>query len=310
MSPASEAAAGVAADGRPVLVTARGVRKMYGEHAALDGVDVTVAEGMVYGLVGPNGSGKTTLLSIIAGVRRATDGDLALGLPRSRMALLPDTPEFEPWLTAHEVVDLARHLVDPSIPRERVGEVLVDAGIGESMHRRCGGFSRGMLQRLGVAATLVGEPELLLMDEPASALDPAGRREVLNPIARQRGRRTVIFSSHILADVQEVCDTIGIMQRGRVIYEGSLEELLIGQAVPTYYVRLRGDESRARAEFEREPWVTGVEVVAPGELRLSVSDLPAAEQGIAGALARAGASVVRVYVEEASLERAFLELTS
>lgn len=298
------------ADGRRALVQARGLRKVYGEHAALDGVDATFREGAVYGLVGPNGSGKTTLLSIVAGIRRATDGDLSLGLDRSRMALLPDTPEFEPWLTAFEVVDLARHLVDPSIPRERVEEALVEAGIGDAMHRRCGGFSRGMLQRLGVAATLIGEPELLLMDEPASALDPAGRREVLNLIARQRGRRTVVLSSHILADVQEVCDTIGIMQRGRLIYEGSLQSLLIGEATPTYYVRLRDDEAAAVAELQRASWVTHVEVISPGELRVSVTNLPEAEREIAGALARAGAAVVRMHVEEASLEQVFLELTS
>lgn len=298
-----------ALEGRRPLVQTRGLRKVYGSHAALDGVDLDVREGAVYGLVGPNGSGKTTMLSILAGLRRATSGEVALNLPKSKMALLPDTPEFEPWLTAFEVVDLSRNLVDPSIPRERVREVLIEAGIGDAIDRRCGGFSRGMLQRLGVASTLVGEPELMLMDEPASALDPAGRREVLNLIAEQRGRRTVIFSSHILADVQEVCDTVGVMQRGRMVYQGPLEALLIGEATPTYYVRVRGDEAPARVELERAPWVTGVEVIAPGDLRLTVTDLGEAEREISGALARSGVRVVSVHPEEASLERAFLALT-
>ena len=293
-----------------VLVRTRAVRKLYGTHAALDGVDLEVREGAVYGLVGPNGSGKTTLLSILAGLRRVTSGEVELNLPRARVGLLPDTPEFEPWLTASEVVDLARNLVDPGIPRERVSEVLADAGLGDAVDRRCGGFSRGMLQRLGVAATLVSEPALLLMDEPASALDPAGRREILNLIAEQRGSRTVIFSSHILADVQEVCDTVGIMQTGRLLYQGALDTLLTGEATPTYYVRLRGGETAARAELQRAPWVTAVEVVAPGDLRISVTDLADAERELAGVLARAGARVVTIHPEEASLERTFLELTS
>lgn len=292
------------------LVRTRALRKAYGAHAALDGVDLDLREGSVYGLVGPNGSGKTTLLSILAGLRRATSGEVQMDVPRRRMALLPDTPDFEPWLTAFEVVDLSRHLVAPEVPRERVREVLAEAGLSDVVDRRCGGFSRGMLQRLGVAATLVGEPSLLLMDEPASALDPAGRRGILNLIAEQRGRRTVILSSHILADVQEVCDTVGVMQRGRLIYQGSLEDLLTGRATPTYLVRLRGDEGPARVEFEREAWVTSVEVVAPGELRLHVADLGVAERETSAVLARAGARVISLQPEAASLEQAFLELTS
>ncbi|MDO9445272.1 MAG: ATP-binding cassette domain-containing protein, partial [Dehalococcoidia bacterium] len=137
--------------GRPLLAETHGLTKSYGGHAALDAVDLRVAEGSVYGLVGPNGSGKTTLLSILAGLRRPTSGTMHLGVSREAMALLPDTPEFEPWLTAFEVVDLARALVNPSIPRERVTDVLVEAGLSEAIDRRAGGFSRGMLQRLGVA---------------------------------------------------------------------------------------------------------------------------------------------------------------
>jgi len=296
-------------DSRRVLVKTRGLTKMYGSVAALDGVEAEVREGMVYGLVGPNGSGKTTLLSILAGLRRPTSGEVVLGVARSKTALLPDTPEFEPWLTAREVVDLARHLVDPRIPATRVEEVLTAAGIADVADRRCGGFSRGMLQRLGVAATLVGDPDLLLMDEPASALDPAGRREVLNLIAQQRGRRTVIFSSHILSDVQQVSDTVGVMQRGRFIYQGALAALLTGEATPTYSIHLRGDETAAMEEFQRQPWVTQVERVASGELRLSVTNLDQAEREISAALARAGARVVSLQPDEVSLERAFLELT-
>jgi ABC-2 type transport system ATP-binding protein len=283
--------------------------KVYGGRAALDAVDLRVATGSVYGLVGPNGSGKTTLLSILAGLRRATSGEMRLGVPRAGLALLPDTPEFEPWLTAFEVVDLARALVDSSIPQERVRESLVEAGLRDAIDRRTGGFSRGMLQRLGVASTLVGDPALMLMDEPCSALDPMGRREVLDLVASQRGRRTVIFSSHILSDVQEVCDTVGILQRGRMIFQGPIADLLTGGVTPGMLVRVRDDAERVARALAAEPWATSAVATAPGEVRVGVRSVEEAERELPGALHRAGARVVSLRPEEASLEQVFLEMT-
>jgi ABC-type multidrug transport system ATPase subunit len=155
-----------------------------------------------------------------------------IGVTRRRTALLPDTSQFEPWLTGREVVALARRLVAPDEPEESLDGVLRDAGLAEAASRRVCGYSRGMLQRLGLAATVVGRPELLLLDEPASALDPAGRREVLDLISRLRGHATVVLSSHILADVQEVCDAVGILRAGRLLYQGPLETLLGDGLVP------------------------------------------------------------------------------
>ncbi len=292
-----------------MLVETSAVTKVYGGRPALDAVDLRVAEGSVYGLVGPNGSGKTTLLSILAGLRRATSGEVRLGVPRAALAILPDTPEFEPWLTAFEVVDLARALVNPSIPRERVTEVLVEAGLRDAIDRRAGGFSRGMLQRLGVASTLVADPALMLLDEPCSALDPMGRREVLDLVASQRGQRTVIFSSHILSDVQEVCDTVGILQRGRMIFQGPLADLLTGDRTPGVLVRVREDAEGVARSLASEPWVASAVATAPGEVRVGVHSTEEAELLLAGALARAGARVVSLRPEEASLEQVFLEMT-
>ncbi len=145
--------------------------------------------------------------------------------------MLADAPRFDPWLTGREVVELARHLTDR---QGDVDGVLEQAGLTEAASRRVGGYSRGMLQRLGVAAAIVGRPRLLLLDEPASALDPQGRREVLDLIARLRGSATVLFSSHILGDVQEVCDTVGVLDHGRLRFQGPLDELLVGAAGPRY----------------------------------------------------------------------------
>jgi ABC-2 type transport system ATP-binding protein len=291
-----------------VIVETRDLTKAYGSHLALDHVDLRVPRGGVYGLVGPNGSGKTTLLALLAGLRRPTSGVIDLAVGRAGVAVLPDTPQFEPWLTAREVVDLARHLAAPGIPRARVDELLAQAGLADAADRRVGGFSRGMLQRLGLAATVVGEPELLLLDEPCAALDPAGRREVLDLVKRLGARATVLFSSHILADVQLVSDTVGVLRQGRLLYQGPLSELLVGHAVPAYLVRLRGETAPVATALRAEPWVTAVEEDGT-ELRVRVRSLAEAERGLAGALARAGAAVVSLGPEAADLEDVFLELT-
>jgi ABC-2 type transport system ATP-binding protein len=292
-----------------VILSTVGLTKQYGRHVALSNVDIGVAAGSVYGLVGPNGAGKTTLLGILAGLRRPNGGEVHIGVPRQRVAVLPDTPQFDPWLTGREVVALAAELTGHP-PAARTDTVLRDAGLAEAADRRVGGYSRGMLQRLGLAATLVGDPELLLLDEPASALDPAGRREVLDLIGHLRGHATVVLSSHILADVQEVCDTVGVLREGRLLYQGPLESLLVGHAVPAYRIHLRSPMAPAVATLRGQDWVTGVSEDNGQWLRVTVRSLAEAEQQLPAALAGCGARVISLAPEAADLEHVFLELTS
>lgn len=292
------------------MISTDSLVKTYGPTRALDDVSITVPEGSVYGLVGPNGSGKTTLLGILAGLRRPTSGSATIGVPPGQVAVLPDTPQFEPWLTAREVVDLARVLSAPKLAAGRVDEVLGEAGLGNAMDQRVGGFSRGMLQRLGLAATVIGEPRVLLLDEPSAALDPAGRREVLDVVTRLRGKATVMFSSHILADVQEVCDRVGILRQGRLLFEGPLSDLLVGRAAAGYRVRLREANPGLVRMLDEAPWVLGVGSVDPTDLRVAVTDAAEAERDLVKVLARAEASVVSINPGKADLEDVFLELTS
>lgn len=289
-----------------------GLSKTYGDQSALDGVDLRVPGGSVFGLVGPNGAGKTTLLSILAGLRRPSAGSVRLSAERRRVAILPDTPLFDHWLTAAEVVDLARNLVAPDVPEERVAEVLDDAGLSEAANRRVGGFSRGMLQRLGLAATVVGEPQILLLDEPCSALDPAGRREVLDLVTRlaSSGNATVVLSTHILADVQEVCDTVGVLRDGRLLRQGPLDDLLVGQASPAYTVRVVPPIAPVAEALRREPWVTRVDQVGAEDLVVGARSLDEASDHLVAALAACGARVVRLEPRTPDLETVFLELTS
>jgi len=309
-TPASERIT-VTADG-PVVQTAALTRDYGG--AGLFDVDLSVPRGSVYGLVGPNGAGKTTMLSIITGMRRADRGEVRLTVPRSGIAVCPDVPEFDPWLTAYEVVDLARSLI--GVARENVGtatdsvdDALAAAGLGDVPDRQVGGFSRGMTQRLGFACALVGDPELLILDEPTSALDPAGRAELLALVAGMRGRRTVIFSSHILDDVQRVADQVGILRDGRLLYQGSTQALIDTHLRPRWLIRIAGDTGIVRAELERQPWVTRVDPVGLDSLRVDGESMEAGERGIPVALAACRERLVSCEPVAADLEAAFLALT-
>lgn len=291
----------------PAVVATRQLTKRYGDTLVLDSVDLRVPRGATYGLIGPNGAGKTTMLSIVAGLRHPTSGEVDLAVPRRAMGLLVDTPLFEPWLSAHEVVDLARHLVAPDLPRTEVDRVLAEVGLSDSAHRRTGGFSRGMLQRLGIASCLVGDPEVLILDEPSSALDPAGRREVLDLVGRLAHTKTVILSTHILGDVQQVCDVVGVIDRGRLLYEGPIEELL-AHTSSSYLLHVRPSTGDLPQLLRGRPWVVDIVEQAPGRFRLVVGDAARAESELPGLLAEAGAALVS-FNPATDLETAFLELT-
>ncbi len=289
------------------VITTSGVGKVYGDAVALADVDLLVPRGATYGLIGPNGAGKTTMLAILAGLRRPSSGEVHLGVGRRRVASLVDTPLFEPWLTAREVVDLARHLVAADLPADRVDVALAEVGLAEAADRRTGGFSRGMLQRLGLATCLVGDPDVLLLDEPSSALDPAGRREVLDLIGELSRTKTVVLSTHILGDVQQVCDVVGVIDHGRLRYQGPIEDLL-ARTSAAYAVHVRPEATGLLAELEPQPWIESAEEVAPGRLRLVTSDAAAAEQAIPRLVAEQSLSLVAFY-PATDLETAFLELT-
>jgi ABC-2 type transport system ATP-binding protein len=208
----------------PVLKIS-GLTKSYGKLVAIAGLDLRLHQGTIHGLVGPNGSGKTTMLSIVSGLRSKTSGEVTFGVPPNKVMLMPDTPDFFPLLTAREMVDLARYPFRKDVSEDSVAQVIELVGLGDSIDRRVGGFSRGMKQRLGLATTLIGEPQLLLLDEPCSALDPLGRREILDAILQLKSKSTVLFSTHILGDVEDVCDSVTVINHGKALYEGAVRDI-------------------------------------------------------------------------------------
>ena len=288
-------------------VNVRDITKRYGETVALDDVTLSVARGSVYGLVGPNGAGKTTLLGILSGLREPSAG--TFDVEAARIGVLPDTPRFDSWLTAREVVDLSRTLVAPDVPVSSVDAVLEQAGLSNVAQRKVGGFSRGMLQRLGLAAAVVGAPEVLLLDEPAAALDPAGRREVLNMVEALRGASTVVFSSHILDDVQQVCDTVGVLKEGHLVYEGTLDQLVRNAGhEAAYAVRIRGNGEQLVELLKSYGWVSRVSLESE-VITVTASSAAVLERELIRSLSRADVPIVSVAPVERSLEDVFLEVT-
>ena len=303
----------------PPAIELRGLTKRFGDTLALDHVDLVVRPGVVFGFLGRNGAGKTTALRILSGLARPTAGtahvlghDVARAshAVRARIGFLPDVPGFYPWMTAREYLEFAGRLfgLEPATLVARADALLEMAGLA-SVTTRVGGFSRGMRQRLGIAQALVNAPSLLMLDEPTSALDPIGRREVLEMVASLRGRTTVFFSTHILADVERVCDVVAILERGRVVASAGIAELTARAAANRLVLEVEGDGATAAVAglLAGRVWLRSLET-AERTLRMTVSDLPAAEREIPAAIAAAGVALRRFAIEEASLEEVFVQL--
>src|SRR6478752_4504060 len=218
-----------------VPVEARGLVKRYGDVTAVDNVDLTVEPGDVYGYLGPNGAGKTTVLRMLLGLIMPTAGEVRLfganPLEHGASALngvagFVEAPRFYPYLTGRKNLELLAAL-DGGDAASRIDEVLDIVELTDRQRHRVGGYSHGMRQRLGVAAALLRDPKLLLLDEPTTGLDPAGMRDMRELVKQLAAEGiTILLSSHILAEVEELCNRVAIIRRGAIIYEGRLDELL------------------------------------------------------------------------------------
>jgi ABC-2 type transport system ATP-binding protein len=230
-----------------------GLRKRYGRQTAVDDVGFTVGRGEVVGLLGPNGAGKTSVIKILLGLVRPDAGEvLLLGRPaqdpasRVRVGYLPELFRYQPWLTAAEVLRLHVRLAGADVQEKERLETLAMVGLADRVHDRVGGFSKGMQQRLGLAVALVARPELVVLDEPTSALDPIGRVDVRDLLLALKAKGVaVLLNSHLIGEVERVCDRVVILDKGRVAASGSLAELL-GQRELRLRLEGVGAEAEAR----------------------------------------------------------------
>jgi ABC-2 type transport system ATP-binding protein len=299
-------------------ILATGLTKNYGASRALDAVDLSVDEGAIFGFLGPNGAGKTTMLRLLTGLARPSSGTISIlghevrgsqGGAQADVGFLPDVPAFYDWMTAQEYLKFVGGLfgLERSALITRAGMLLDFAGLA-GVTTKIGGFSRGMKQRLGLAQALINAPRLLLLDEPTSALDPIGRKEVLEMIESLRARTTVFFSTHILGDVERVCDSVAILDHGRVLTQAPMSELKARYGRQKIVLGVTGDTARLAGQIRQQKWASAVEPAADGRLEITVTDIAAAQGQIPQLLAADHAGLVSFEAGEFDLEEVFVEL--
>lgn len=300
------------------------LQKSFGNQLAVNDLNLHVPKGSVFGFLGPNGAGKTTTLRMLTGLANPTAGDaLVLGesirdSSRSylgKIGFLPDVPGFYDWMRPHEFLSLAGSIfgITGKKLKSKVAETLELTGL-KGVKKRIGGFSRGMKQRLGLAQALINEPELVFMDEPTSALDPLGRKEVLDTISKLAGTTTVFFSTHILNDVERVCDTVAIINKGVLVTQQRIHELRQSYSSHYIYVELENGatldlESLSASVAGANPAGLEIEHYREG-WRIKPSDLKVAQKALPRFIAEQGLALRRFELIEPSLEDIFVGLVS
>ena len=290
----------------------RGLVKRYGELTAVAGVDLTVQAGDVYGYLGPNGAGKTTSLRMMLGLIRPTAGSVRVfgrdPLQSVRalegVAGFVEAPTFYPYLNGRRNLELLAAF-DGNGASARIDQALETVELSHRAKDRVGGYSHGMRQRLGIAAALLREPRLLLLDEPTTGLDPGGMRDMRLLIKRLASQGiTIVLSSHLLAEVEEVCNRVAIVQRGRIVYEGQISELK--RTAGMTYRLLTTDNERALAVCRAQAGIGDVST-SDGQITFLADDHAVAE--LSQALVEAGALIRTLAPQGATLEELFFSLT-
>ena len=305
-------------------IETHGLSKRYGSVLALEGLDLAVPSGSVFGFLGPNGAGKTTTLRLLTGLARASAGsasvagvkiDSADGQLATKIGYLDQDPRFYGWMTGRELLELVGRLngLRGYELSQRVGDILDLVGLSDAGRRRIGGYSGGMRQRLGIGQALVNQPSVLFLDEPVSSLDPEGRRDILALIDGLRGSVTVFMCTHILSDVERVCDRVAILNVGHLVAKGPIDELLDRYAQPVYEIEPEPHQidavQRLAAAIKPLPWVSEVSLT-PDMARVFVSDPKEAASALLSLVATTGIAVARFERGRPSLEDVFMRLVA
>lgn len=306
------------------IVCTDSLTKTYDDVDVVRNLDLAVPRHSIFGFLGPNGAGKTTTMKMLLGLIRPSAGSGSIfGLDierdsadiRSRVGYLPQDPTFYEHMTARETLRFAAGFFftgPKNRIEDRVSNMLDLVGLRDKGDRPVKTFSGGEMQRLGIAQAQIHAPELLILDEPAAALDPLGRRDVLSILEEFRATSTVFYSTHILDDVQRVSDTVCILNHGEIVAQGPIGTILDRETEASYSVEVQGDVERAKAALLAQPWVDGVTVDGSGDsatLTIEVSDTDAADSQIQRVLLADDLLVVKEFKrDKASLEDVFVDL--
>ncbi|MCH7323777.1 ABC transporter ATP-binding protein [Solibacillus sp. MA9] len=292
-----------------MTINVQNLSKQFAAKKVVDDVSFTLAPHTATALIGPNGAGKTTTLSMLVGLLKPTNGEISMpGVMDIRTAIgfLPQYPQFYSWLTALEYMEMVANLsgVDKRFVKERCKKMLSFVGLENAMHKKTVTFSGGMKQRLGIAQALIHEPKLLLLDEPVSALDPVGRREVMNLLKEVQQQTTILYSTHILNDAEEMTDQLLFLREGRLVERGSLAEVKAKFEQPRFKVTF-ANEQQAHQFAQLSAFSTTSEGCF---VYVEVIDTQPTMQELLQRLANSPFEIVRVERQTVSLEEIFMKV--
>jgi len=308
---------------QPYVIETHNLSKAYKNIRALNALDLKVRQNSIFGFLGPNGAGKTTTIKLMLGLTRPTAGTATIfGMDsvthsvdiRSRIGYLPQEPHFYEYMTARQTLRFTAEFFFKGPKQaitERVDEMLELVDLQEKADRPIKTFSGGERQRLGIAQAQVNYPDLLILDEPAASLDPLGRRDVLEVMSKLRKYATIFYSTHILDDVQRVSDTVVILNKGGLVAEGPIEELLAGSEGVIYIIHLRGEVDAALEKVKTLAWVSGIKTSLHGEesiWQVSVTDPQAAETQLLKLLVNGPVVVSEFRRKQYELEDVFMQV--
>jgi len=307
----------------PFVIETHGLSKTYKNIHALSSLDLKVHPNSIFGFLGPNGAGKTTTIKLMLGLTRPTAGTATIfGMDsvtnsveiRARIGYLPQEPHFYEYMTARQTLRFTAEFFFKGPKKaidERVDEMLGLVDLSDKADRSIKTFSGGERQRLGIAQAQVNYPDLLILDEPAASLDPLGRRDVLEVMSKLRKYATIFYSTHILDDVQRVSDTVVILNKGELVAQGPIEELLAGSEGVIYIIHLKGDTESALNQVQSLPWVSKINTTQHNEesiWQVSVTDPEAAETQLLKLLVNGPVLVNEFRRKQYELEDVFMQV--
>lgn len=301
------------------ILEVKNLKKSFNGHAVIKDLSFQVPEHSVFGFLGENGAGKTTTMKMILGLLQQDDGEIRIAgnkvsygeTKTNRMiGYLPDVPEFYSYMRAKEYLKLCGEVSGMTAKKiqDKSGELLEIVGL-KDVKQKIGGYSRGMKQRLGIAQALLNDPRLLLCDEPTSALDPVGRKEILDILSVVKSQMTVVFSTHILSDVERICDRVAVLHDGKLALCGGLEELKSGHKRDEMILELTNEQDARRLQ-EILTKTEGITAVGRTRfaLTIQVQDVQKSSLQILSLVLREQMQVLKYEVQEPNLETLFMEV--
>ncbi|TCT14645.1 ABC-2 type transport system ATP-binding protein [Natranaerovirga pectinivora] len=303
------------------VIETNNLTKQFKNFTAVNNLDLKIEEGTIYGFLGPNGAGKTTTINMLTGLFKPTSGNIKIcgeevkfGEVKALKSIgfLPDVPEFYPWMNAYDFLKLSGELLGLTGKglNEKIEALLELVGL-KGNKKKIKGYSRGMKQRLGIAQALINEPKIIFLDEPTSALDPIGRREVLDIIYKLRGKVTVFFSTHILTDVERICDKVLILDKGNKIIESTIQELKNTYEANKINITLstKDEMNTLYQSIKEKDWFVESELVEH-KMTITTSDINKAQIEIPKIIYNENLHLQQFVTQEPTLEELFMQVVN